>query len=336
MVKHLVVVVVLGGVAFAGVSKKKIAPPKEPDPVAAPVDDEPVDDEQAAELKKWRVPVPPSQNRAEYVAWKKKLPKSTRARIDKYCRHFGTEYRATCNGIGPLAIPTPPSLVKMKAPGENESTELGMTHEQWRASLTAAQTRYYETRCVPKHDEPTGEDLEFAYTQLCGGTPLVLSFDNARVNYEASSTGPSDWPTTATPWLALDRDGDGAITSAAELFGGETRLPSGRAKHGFEALAALDDNHDGIIDAQDAAFAKLVVWADANGDRQSSADELVPLSAREGGAEGRAIMSLSLGYRREPFCDERMNCEGERAPMQWRDANGVHTGTVVDVYLRYR
>lgn len=331
MLKQVVVIVALGGVAVAGVSKKsKVAAPKEPDPVVAPTV-EPIDEARAAELKKWRVPLPPSQDRAAYLAWKKKLPKATRTRIDRYCRHFGTEFRATCNGIGPLAIPVPPSLVQMKAPGENPHRELGMSHDEWRASLTPAQGRYYEERCVIDHDgDPTGEDLEYAYTQLCGGTPLVLSFDNARVAYAPSSTGPSDWPTTETPWLALDRDGDGRITSAAELFGGETLLTSGRAaKHGFEALAALDDNRDGAIDARDAAFAELLVWADRDGDRQSSPDELAPLSSR--------VVSLSLGYHRDPICDARMNCEGERASMQWRDGSGsLQTGSLVDVYLRYR
>jgi hypothetical protein len=327
MLKHLGMAIVLAGVAVAGVSKKVAEPPTAPAD-SADLTDAGVDDEETAELKKWRVPLPPSQDRTEYAAWKKKLPKATRARIDRYCRHFGTEYRATCNGIGPLAIPAPPSLAEK--PRAGDTTKLvGMTHDTWRASLTPVQRRYYEERCVPKHAEPDAHDLAYAYTELCGGTPLVLSFDSARVQYAPSATGPSDWPTTATPWLAMDRDGDGAITSATELFGNETRLAGRTARHGFEALAALDDNGDGAIDAHDAAFAKLLLWTDRDGDRQSSPDELAPLSTR--------VVTLSLGAHREPFCDLRMNCEGERAAMTWRDAAGAtRSGIVVDVYLRYR
>lgn len=309
----------LSQVATAGVSKT--APSKaEPANAAPAIEEPPIDDYEAAELKKRRIPVPPTQERAGYLTWKKKLPKTTRARLDRYCRQNGGFSRAACNGIGPLAIPSPPSLVSQKSQDRNE---MGMTdHQVWQASLTPAQNRYYKEYCGIA-DEYHG------MSELCGGTPLVLSFGDERVQYTASSTGPSDWPTSATPWLAMDRDGDGAITSAAELFGSSTLLESGRAKHGFEALAALDANRDGVLDAQDPAFASLVVWTDRDGDRQSAPSELAPLSA--------SVVSLSLDYQRVPHCDARMNCEGERAPMQWRDASGAtRTGTVVDVYLHYR
>ncbi|HEX6087877.1 MAG TPA: hypothetical protein VF266_25315 [Thermoanaerobaculia bacterium] len=51
-------------------------------------------------------------------------------------------------------------------------------------------------------------------------------------------------------FLAWDRNGNGAIDSGAELFGNATPLRSGaRAANGFAALAELDANHDGILDA---------------------------------------------------------------------------------------
>ena len=167
------------------------------------------------------------------------------------------------------------------------------------------------------------------------GTPLVVAFADEPVTYThggafAFTPGrptPSDWPTATTPWIALDRDGDGAITSGAELFGSSTLLPDGRtAKNGFEALAALDANHDGVIDARDPMFASLLLWSDRDGNRASSPDELVPLASR--------IVSISLNDRVEVRCDARDNCERERAQMRWRDAAGtLHIGSVVDVYL---
>ena len=45
----------------------------------------------------------------------------------------------------------------------------------------------------------------------------------------------------------LDLDGDGRITDSRELFGGTTS--------GFAALAALDGNHDGVVDAADDGLA---------------------------------------------------------------------------------
>jgi hypothetical protein len=178
----------------------------------------------------------------------------------------------------------------------------------------------------------------WASSTLCGGTPLVLSFDGAPVRFAqtagrfALSPGDpvaTDWPTAATPWLALDRDGDGQITSGAELFGNSTQLPDGAAaRHGFDALAALDANRDGRLDAADPEFGALLLWTDRDGDRRSTPDELSPASA--------IVESLSLAYRFDGRCDARLNCEGERAALRWRDGDRIREGAVVDVYLHYQ
>ncbi len=171
------------------------------------------------------------------------------------------------------------------------------------------------------------------------GTPLVLVFDGAPVDYSAAKGATfdlfganasvvNDWPTSKTPWLALDRDGNGRIDDGSELFGSLTRLETGvRARHGFEALAELDENHDGVVDANDPAFAKLVVWRDANDDRSSVASELTPAN--------ESVVQISLAYRNDPRCTAAGNCEIERARFVYRDARGEQrTGEVVDVHLR--
>ena len=172
------------------------------------------------------------------------------------------------------------------------------------------------------------------------GTPLVLSFGGAPVVFTRAAghfelgQGPArgtDWVSAATPWLALDLDGNGRIDSGAELFGSLTRLPGGDlARNGFQALAALDANRDGVIDARDPAFAHLRLWRDANQDRRSQPGELTAL--RQAG-----VSAIDLGYATRARCDARGNCERERARVRFTDASGrAHQGSVVDVYLAFR
>ena len=56
----------------------------------------------------------------------------------------------------------------------------------------------------------------------------------------------------------------------------------------LEALASLDDNGDGVIDANDAAFDEILVWQDANSDGVSQAGELQSLA-------DHGITSIDLG-----------------------------------------
>ena len=142
----------------------------------------------------------------------------------------------------------------------------------------------------------------------------------------------TDWPRAETPWLALDRDGDGRISDGRELFGSGTRLSTGaRAKHGFEALAELDADRNGVVDAADPGFASLALWSDLDGDRATDEHELASL-----GGNPRRIVAIDLGYRVEARCDARGNCGVERATFRWEDERGMHDGEVIDVHLRRR
>jgi hypothetical protein len=90
--------------------------------------------------------------------------------------------------------------------------------------------------------------------------------------------------------LALDRNKDKVIDSGAELFGDGTKTADGRNyANGYLALAAHDDNGDGVIDAKDSVFEHLLVWQDLNIDGRSSASELKPLSSY-------GVTSISVVY----------------------------------------
>ena len=87
------------------------------------------------------------------------------------------------------------------------------------------------------------------------------------------------WVAPSDGFLALDRNGDGLINDGTELFGdatpayeaGTTTPTTGKTADGFEALAQEDTNADGVVNAQDANFANLRVWQDANQDGISQA-----------------------------------------------------------------
>jgi hypothetical protein len=171
-------------------------------------------------------------------------------------------------------------------------------------------------------------------------TPLVLAFEGERVEFTRPAGAfdlvgrglsvDTDWVGASTPWLAIDLDGNGAIDDGRELFGSMTELPDGtRARNGFDALAALDADGDGRITAKDPAFARLLLWRDADQDRRSEPGELEPASAA-------GLIALELDYRDAPLCTNG-SCEVERARFVFRQADGrERSGEVVDVHLARR
>ena len=94
------------------------------------------------------------------------------------------------------------------------------------------------------------------------------------------------WTTGEDGILAYDIDGSGKIENGSEIF--TPQFAGGAFTDGLDALASLDMNHDGKIDASDAGFDQLVVWQDANHNGVSEAGELKSLAAF-------GISSIDLG-----------------------------------------
>lgn len=118
-------------------------------------------------------------------------------------------------------------------------------------------------------------------------SPLVLDLNgdgiktvgiDAGVHFDLTARGQTDavgWVSAQDGFLAMDLNHDGQINDGSELFGVATVLANGEQAHdGFEALAAQDSNHDGVIDAADANFSELSVWTDSNQDGVTDAGEL--------------------------------------------------------------
>lgn len=187
-------------------------------------------------------------------------------------------------------------------------------------------------------DGTTGEEVPGGGDSI---TPVVLAFSGEPVQFNTAVaasfdlTGTmsviTDWPTSTTPWLALDRNGNGKIDDGGELFGSATLLPSGEAAaNGFIALRELDSNLDGRVDAADDQWLRLLVWSDVNGDRVSTSNELRSAAERE-------LVAIELVYTTDRRCDGRGNCEVERAGFIYRDGRGRELrGAAVDVHLRLR
>jgi hypothetical protein len=103
--------------------------------------------------------------------------------------------------------------------------------------------------------------------------PVLVPFD-----FDADGRAEQRGWIAGDGWLVRDLDGDGRITSGRELFGSRTLIGARMALDGFEALAALDANHDGVVDARDPLFSEVRIWRDANADGRS-ANELTTLQA---------------------------------------------------------
>lgn len=97
---------------------------------------------------------------------------------------------------------------------------------------------------------PTGESQAYKLSSAADG--VLFDIDGNGLPEQIS------WPLTGTElaFLALDRDGDGRITSGRELFGNFT-VPS--VSNGFDALAQVTGVTGDAIEITDAAFSELLL-----------------------------------------------------------------------------
>lgn len=144
-------------------------------------------------------------------------------------------------------------------------------------------------------------------------SPIILDLDGDGIETTAVKSGAyfdhasdgfaeqSGWAGKDDGLLVRDLDGNGQIDTGAELFGSETLLTNGsKGAHGFEALAELDSNLDGVIDSSDAIFATLRIWKDVDGDGYTDDGELLNL-------EEAGVQSINVGYSSSTTVDANGN-----------------------------
>ena len=146
-------------------------------------------------------------------------------------------------------------------------------------------TPYERRSCSSAILIATGSDPFYRLTSVADGVRFDIDAD--------SQAEQLSWTERGTPvaFLAIDRDGDGAITSGRELFGRHTRPGSA---NGFSALADINMDTNGAVargsvNADDPLLAKLLLWTDANHNGTSERSELRPA--------GEAFSDIGLGYQ---------------------------------------
>ena len=120
----------------------------------------------------------------------------------------------------------------------------------------------------------------------------------ASVRFDLDGSGRQlDWPwiTNSAAWLVFDPQHSGKITSSIQMFGSRSFLLF--CRDGYEALALLDNNRDGVLSGPE--LDGLALWRDGNSDGLSDPGEVRPI-------ESYGIVSLSTrGQVHQsgiPFC----------------------------------
>ncbi|PKN65792.1 MAG: hypothetical protein CVU54_18505 [Deltaproteobacteria bacterium HGW-Deltaproteobacteria-12] len=184
-------------------------------------------------------------------------------------------------------------------------TSIGMILDRFRLGADATPPRY----------DPLILDLDG------DGLETVTSADGAFFDHDgngfAERTG---WVSGDDGLLVRDINNDGIINNGGELFGDQTLLSNGQKAAGsFQALADLDINSDGKIDANDSAFAQLKVWQDIDGDGYSTADELKTLSEL-------GITALNTGYTSTNISDGKGNTQIQAGTYEKSDNSSGQMG----------
>ncbi len=125
-----------------------------------------------------------------------------------------------------------------------------------------------EAKANLKEEKTSAEEIRSPLAiDLDGDGIETISVDNG-VYFDHDGNGFAEktgWIGSDDALLVRDINENGQIDNGSELFGNQTILSNGeKAANGFEALADLDSNRDGVFDGDDEAFSEIRVWQDLN------------------------------------------------------------------------
>ena len=133
-------------------------------------------------------------------------------------------------------------------------------------------------------------NYDYAYPialDLDGDGLNLSAVDSSEVVVRTAGGGVSriGWVGPTDGFLAVDRNGDGAINRLSELSFVQDKLG---ATSDLEGLRTWDTNGDGLLDKNDRDFSKILLFVDANQNGRSTAKELRTL-------EEAGIAAINLG-----------------------------------------
>ena len=181
---------------------------------------------------------------------------------------------------------------------------------------------------IGDHDVHTGEKTIDIYDNYANYSPIAFDLNDdgiqtlsikEGVEFDMLNSGKAvntGWLSGEDGFLAVDNNGDGEITSRAELFGGDRG-------EGFAKLKTFDSNKDGLVNESDSLFGSLKLWQDANENGITDEGELVSL-------ESAGITDLNTNYTDVFATDVHGNVHGEHSNAL-KDGSSVD---MVDVYFQ--
>ncbi|MBF0377771.1 MAG: hypothetical protein HQK72_09845 [Desulfamplus sp.] len=143
---------------------------------------------------------------------------------------------------------------------ESESTKFD--------ALGSVKTESGESINFKLHLDMNREFYSESSSQIVGDNslidPLVVNFNgnpaeltDVKFKFDLNSDGKDEeisWLSSGSGFLVFDKNNDGMVNNGGELFGPATN-------NGFDELSQLDEDKNGWIDENDAAFEKLSVWS---------------------------------------------------------------------------
>ena len=178
-----------------------------------------------------------------------------------------------------------------------------------------------------RYNTKTGENTRSPLIVDLDGDGVETIGTNSNVYFDHDNNGfaeKTSWVGKDDGLLVRDLNNNGQIDDGTELFGNNSVLSSGeKAANGFEALADLDSNNDGIFDNSDTAWNQVKVWKDANSNGIVDEGELLT-------QEQAGIESIDLDYQNSNTVDANGNTVGQIGTFD--KENGTQ-GNISDIWF---